>query len=172
MEPPARESRMPPPPEHDIDDGGILNQHRYDNIVSLPDVRNRICDPRPAAPNSVLASRNDIENRQLMTAALNAVRHSLPHAAQTDQTDLLHSSQMGHGDRPDVPDIASQPGQYTASGCFDPCPRGLSFPILTQPSNKKRALRCGIESDRFLPAPPAIFFGRGAAWRTPTWHTS
>jgi hypothetical protein len=52
---------MPPPPEHDIDDGGILNQHRQDNFVSLADVRNRICDPRPAAPNSVLASRNDIE---------------------------------------------------------------------------------------------------------------
>jgi hypothetical protein len=39
MEPPARESRMPPPPEHDIDDGGILNQHRQDNFVSLADVR-------------------------------------------------------------------------------------------------------------------------------------
>jgi hypothetical protein len=31
----------------------------------------------PAAANFVIASRNDIENRQLMTAALNAVRHSL-----------------------------------------------------------------------------------------------
>src|SRR6476659_10247940 len=114
MEPPARESRMPPPPEHDIDDGGILNQHRQDNFVSLADVRSRICDPRPAAANSVVASRNDIENRQLMTAALNAMRHSLPHAAQTDETDLHFSIPLkwDMGIAPMFPTLRRSPAVY------------------------------------------------------------
>jgi hypothetical protein len=116
MEPPARESRMPPPPEQDIDDGGILNQHRQDNFVSLADVRSRICDPRPAAANSVVASRNDIENRQLMTAALNAMRHSLPHAAQTDETDLHFSTPLkwDMGIAPMFPTLRRSPAVY----CF------------------------------------------------------
>ena len=78
-----------------------------------------------------------------MTAALNAVRHSLAHAAQTDQTDLLHSSQMGHGDRPDVPDIASQPGSIPLPGALTLAL--ADYPSLSLPSRPTRKEHCDVE---------------------------
>ena len=116
---------------------------------------------------------DEVSQRQRHRTALNAVRHSLSHAAQTGGTDpsFFHSFQMGHGDLANVPEVASRPGTIPLPSALT-LPSRIILPILTQPSNKNRALQCGIPSDRFLPTLPAISFGRGAAWRTPTWHTS
>ena len=49
-----------------------------------------------------------------MTAALNAVRHSLPHAAQTDQTDLHFSIPLkwDMGIAPMFPTLRRSPAVY------------------------------------------------------------
>ena len=68
----------------------------------------------PGSGDSVVASRNDIENRQLMTAALNAVRHSLSHAAQTGETDLHFSIPLkwDMGISPMFPTLRRSPALY------------------------------------------------------------
>ena len=151
-----------PPPEHDIDDGGILNQHRQDNFVSLADVRSRICDPRPGSGELRCRLTDDIENRQLMTAALNAVRHSLPHAAQTDETDLHFSIPLkwDMGIAPMFPTLRRSPAVYRFRALT--LPLRIILPVL--PSRPTRKERCNVEYS------PIAFYPRlrrfSSAWRS------
>ena len=128
--------------------------------------------PVPGSGELRCRLRNDIQNVN-STAALNAMAHPFPMRAKpTKPTLIFPLLSNGTWGSPRCSRRCVAARRYTASGCFDLAL--ADYPSLSLPSRPTRKEHCDVEYSpiAFYPRLPAICFERGAAWPTPTWHTS